>query len=242
VATDAETMRGTLLTGSFELLRLQRSEDRELPRAQRIPVIASPDSAGAGALSDEELIYLLREEDADALDDLFDRYSRLVYAIALRVLKDAGEAEEIVQESFLYVYRKAQTFEPARGTAKVWIVQVAYSRARDRRTHLSRRGFYSRADIESVGLDGTLLEQGDVERKIGAKLDFDRLQFAFDDLSQVQRQTLQLFYFEEMGLKEISEQLHEPLGNVRHHFYRGLEKLRKSAVVQRLRKIDNGKN
>jgi RNA polymerase sigma-70 factor (ECF subfamily) len=157
-------------------------------------------------------------------------------------LHDTGEAEEIVQECFMYIYRKALSFEPTRGSAKVWIVQVAYSRARDRKMYLSRRGFYLRTDIESDGLDGTLVGNADVEREIGAKLDFDLLQCAFEELTESQRETLKLFYFEDLELREISERLHEPLGNVRHHFYRGLERLRHSTVVERLRNHRHGKN
>ena len=74
-----------------------------------------------------------------------------------------------------------------------------------------------------------------MERELEAKLDFSQLQLAFDDLTPMQKQTLEMFYFEGMELREISERLHEPFGNVRHHFYRGLERLRKSPAVKRLR-------
>ena len=88
-------------------------------------------------------------------------------------------------------------------------------------------------------MDDTLLGQSDVEREIGMRLDFSQLQCAFEDLTQVQRQTLEMFYFEGLELREISERLQEPFGNVRHHFYRGLERLRKSPAVKRLREIHN---
>ena len=122
-------------------------------------------------------------------------------------------------------------------SAKGWVVQVAFSRAKDRKAHLSRRGFYSGTDINS--LDDTLLGQSDVEHDIGVRLDFSQLQCAFEDLTQVQRQTLEMFYFEGLELREISDRLQEPFGNVRHHFYRGLERLRKSPAVKRLREIHN---
>ena len=182
---------------------------------------------------DEELMCGLQAKDSKALELLFSRYSRLVFGIALRILNDHSEAEEVVQEAFFYIYQKALIFDPLKGSAKGWIVQVAFSRARDRKAHLSRRGFYSGTDIDS--LDDTLLGQNDVEREIGARLDFSQLQCAFDDLTHMQRQTLEMFYFEGMALREISERLHEPFGNVRHHFYRGLERLRKSPAVKRLR-------
>lgn len=192
--------------------------------------------------TDEDLLARLRSEDPDALNVLFNRYSKLVFGIALRILHDTGEAEEVVQESFLYIYRKAELFEPSRGSAKVWIVQVAYSRARDRRTHLSRKGFYLRADIETLGLDETLPDEIDIEQEIAIKLDFDRLQRSFEELTEMQRETLRLFYFEGMQLREISERFHEPLGNIRHHFYRGMERLRKSTVIEKLRKNSHAKN
>ena len=183
--------------------------------------------------SDEELMSSLQAKDSKALELLFDRYSGLVFGIALRILNVHSEAEEVVQEAFFYIYQKALIFDPLKGSAKGWIVQVAFSRARDRKAHLSRRGFYSGTDIDS--LDDTLLGQHDVEREIGARLDFSQLQCAFEDLTHVQRQTLEMFYFEGMELREISERLREPFGNVRHHFYRGLERLRKSPAVKRLR-------
>ena len=198
---------------------------RESARSLPVVEVRSP--------SDEELMSSLQTKDSKALELLFDRYSGLVFGIALRILNDHSEAEEVVQEAFLYIYQKALLFDPLKGSAKGWVVQVAFSRARDRKAHLSRRGFYSGTDIDS--LDDTLLGQNDVEREIGARLDFSQLQCAFEDLTHMQRQTLEMFYFEGMALREISERLHEPFGNVRHHFYRGLERLRKSPAVKRLR-------
>jgi RNA polymerase sigma-70 factor, ECF subfamily len=187
--------------------------------------------------SDEELMAGLRVKDAKALDVLFGRYSRLVLGIALRILNDRNEAEDIVQEVFFSLYQKAILYDPAKGAAKGWVVQVAFSRARDRRAHLVRRGFYSGTDIES--LDDTLVGQTDVEHEVGVRLDFSHLRCAFDDLTALQRRTLELFYFEGLELREISERLREPFGNVRHHFYRGLERLRKSPAVKRLRDNHN---
>jgi RNA polymerase sigma-70 factor (ECF subfamily) len=191
----------------------------------------------AGPSSYEELMAGLQAKNAKALDLLFSRYSRLVLGIALRILNDRNEAEDVVQEVFFSLYQKAILYDPAKGTAKGWIVQVAFSRARDRRAHLGRRGFYSGTDIES--LDDTLVGQTDVEHEVGVRLDFSQLQCAFEDLTIVQRKTLELFYFEGLDLREISERLREPFGNVRHHFYRGLERLRKSPAVKRLRDNHN---
>jgi len=98
---------------------------------------------------------------------------------------------------------------------------------------LSRRGFYLGTNINS--LDDTLLGRTDLDREIGSKLNRAQLQRAFEELPDMQRVTLELFYFEGLDLREISEKFNQPLGNTRHNFYRGLERLRKSAFVQDLR-------
>ena len=196
-------------------------------------LVEVPDASPVRTPSDEELMAGLQAKDANALEALFGRYSRLVSSIAFRILRDYSEAEEVVQEAFFYIYQRSALFDKRKGGAKAWIVQVAYSRALDRRAHLLRRGFYGGTEIES--LDDTLVGKTDVEREIGSRINFDHLQRAFEDLTPMQRRTIELFYFEGMELREISERLHEPFGNIRHHFYRGLERLRKSPSVQRLR-------
>jgi RNA polymerase sigma-70 factor (ECF subfamily) len=201
-------------------------------RAHRRVVTETGSSDPHGPL-DEELMARLQANDSVALSLLFDRYARLVLGIALRVLHDYGEAEDVVQEVFFHLFQKASLFDPLKGSAKGWIVQVAFHRALDRRAHLGRRGFYLGTEIES--LDDTLLGETDLDREIGAKLNRAQLEKAFAELPEMQRRTLELFYFEGLELREISEKLNEPLANVRHHYYRGLAKLRKSAFVKKLR-------
>jgi RNA polymerase sigma-70 factor (ECF subfamily) len=184
-------------------------------------------------LTDEEAIALLQAADSTVLHVLFDRYSRLVLDVGLRVLRDRGEAEEIVQDVFFYVYRKASLFDPSKGLAKAWIMHIAYHRALDRRAYLTRRGFYIGTEIDL--LEDSLAGAMDLEREVGAKLSRAQLEKAFKQLPEMQRRTLQLYYFEGLELREIGGKLNEPLGNVRHHFYRGLERLRKSAFVRKLR-------
>lgn len=209
-------------------------------RALVIPIVwgkANPRAQSAEALeaevSDETLLLRLRHRDKEALDILFDRHSRVIFGIGFRILGDRGEAEEIVQEVFLYLYERAALFDPAKGDAKPWIVQVGYHRALDRKGHLARRRFWSGTGLHSVG--DTLTDMNDMEREILHKLDRDQLERAFQDLPDKQRVTLKLYFFEDMTLREISEKMGDPLPNVRHHYYRGLERLRKSAFVQQLR-------
>ena len=199
--------------------------------------VAGPQPTEVRSPSDEDLMAWIQAKDSKGLDLLYTRYSRLVFGIALRILNDKSEAEEVVQEVFFSLYQKALLFDPAKGSAKGWVVQIAFSRARDRRAHLLRRGFYSGTDLES--LDDTLPGRDDVEREVGLRIDCSQLLSAFEDLTQMQRRTLELFYFQDLELREISQRLNEPFGNVRHHFYRGLERLRKSPAIKRLRETHN---
>ena len=183
--------------------------------------------------SDEEVMVCLQRDDPGALGILFDRYSRLILTVAISIVSDVGEAEDVVQEAFFYLYRKSRLFDGSKGSVKNWMLQIAIHRALDRKAHLARRGFYAGTDVSS--LDDTLLGETDLDREIGAKLNRVQLEKAFQQLPEIQRLTLELFYFEGLELRDISEKLNEPLGNTRHHFYRGLERLRKSAFVQKLR-------
>jgi RNA polymerase sigma-70 factor (ECF subfamily) len=183
---------------------------------------------------DEELMDRLRVRDPEALDTLFRRYARLVMGIAFRTLRDYGEAEDAVQETFLYIFRKAALFDARKGPAKAWIVQVACHRSLDKKSYLGRRGFYLVTEIDAA--DDTVPGSTDLDREIGARLDRKKLEQAFAELPDAQRQTLEMFFFEGMELRQIADEIDEPLGNVRHYYYRGLERLRKSAFVRKLRR------
>src|ERR1700685_2398276 len=169
----------------------------------------------------------LPARDSSDLNLLFDRYSRLVLGTACRVLGNPSEAEEVVQEVFFYLYRKPELFDPSKGSLKAWIIQITLCRALDRKLYLARRPFFAGADIDSMALRGAT----DLEQEIDARLNRKHLERALADLTQMQRLTIEFFYFEGLDLREISKQLRQPIGNVRHHFYRGLSRLRKSDLL-----------
>ena len=175
----------------------------------------------------------LKECGEEALSELFRRYSRLVFSMGFRILQDAGEAEEIVQDVFLYLYQKANQFDEAKGTAKAWIIQITHSRSLDRKNFLHRRHFYVGTDVAELA--DTLAGTNDVERHLVSKWNLAQLQTALRDLPEKQRRTLEMFFFEGLELKEIAKQLDESPENVRHHYYRGLQKLRKNGIVQTLK-------
>jgi RNA polymerase sigma-70 factor, ECF subfamily len=191
------------------------------------------ESSSVPCSNDEEAMIRLRAGDAAALNYLLDRYARLVLHVAHRILEDFGEAEEIVQDVFFQIYQKAECFDSSRGTAKAWILQIAFHRSLDRKSYLNRRGFYTGTNVE--GLSDTLSGKTDLDRELGDKINRLKLEKAFEDLPELQRKTLEMFFFEGLELREITDRLRESFGNVRHHFYRGLERLRESGFVQQLR-------
>jgi RNA polymerase sigma-70 factor, ECF subfamily len=95
-------------------------------------------------LSDEGVMEQLRQGHPDALLILFDRFYRLVLKVALRILRDRGEAEDLMQDVFLEIFNKADQFDPAKGRVKTWILQYAYHRSLSRPQYLALRNFYHR--------------------------------------------------------------------------------------------------
>jgi RNA polymerase sigma-70 factor (ECF subfamily) len=193
------------------------------------------DKAASGDKSaqfDAALLARMETGDQAALAALFDRYSRMVLGIAYRVLRDRGESEELVQDIFLYVHQNVARHDPSRGTVKAWIVQLAYYRALNRRLFLTRRRFYDGTDLEVV--ENNILGSRDPEEELLSRDGHENLEKVFAELSGRQRMTLELFFVEGLTLREISQRIDEPLCNVRHHYYRGLEKLRDSSVVAKI--------
>lgn len=182
-------------------------------------------SGELGRLSDESVMAHLQAGHADALAILFDRYHRLVLSIAMKILRDVGEAEDLMQSVFLEIYKCAAQFDAAKGTTKVWILQYAYHRGMNRRQHLNVRNFYKNSDIADAQNDllvGEMFSFADQETKRLVKE-------ALGTLNDAQSRVLRLAYFEGLSLKEIADHTGENVGNVRHHYYRGLSRLR--AVV-----------
>jgi len=174
-----------------------------------------------GRLADDQLMAHLQAGHADALAVLFDRYHRLVFSIALKIVRDPSEAEDVMQGIFLEVMRVATQFDPQRGTTKVWLLQYAYHRSMNRRQRLIVRHFYD--NIEISDLQEILAAPDSGPASLETKETVER---ALSYLNPFQRRVLHLAYFEGLSLKEIAVKTGESFGNVRNHYYRGLSKLR----------------
>jgi RNA polymerase sigma-70 factor, ECF subfamily len=173
--------------------------------------------------SDEELMGELQAGNADAFAVVFDRYHRLVLVTALRTLHDFGEAEDMTQTVFLEIYRTAARFDAARGTLKMWVLQFAYNKSISRRNYLAVRQFYKQERIDDVSDTESvwnLLQQP-------ASQEFAQLiAEALATLKEPQRQTIEMTFFHGLTLDDIAIQTGQTISNVRHHYYRGLERLR----------------
>src|SRR5215467_1406430 len=188
-------------------------------------------------LSDEDLLRSICGQDRNALAALFRRYAVLVRGVAYRVLRNAAEADDLLQDIFLLVNRLSGTFDRSKGSARFWILQMTYRRAISRRRYLTSRHFYTHLDLDDAS--NQLVDKSKRSGRAfeGMMETFERketLQSWFSELSERQRVTLHLFFFEGYTFEEIAAKLGQTVGNARNHYYRGLEKLRKQVSTGKL--------
>lgn len=179
-------------------------------------------------LADQELMALLRQGQHESLSQLFDRYHRLVLAITSKIVRDRAEAEDLMQEVFFDVYRFVHRFDPAKGTVRGWIIQFAYHKGLNRRKYLALRGTFEDQQIEEFDLAEVSAQNGHPSSEVLAII-----QQGLATLPPRQRETVELVCVDGFLLREIAERKKESLGNVRHHYYRGIQKLR-TYVTQNL--------
>jgi RNA polymerase sigma-70 factor (ECF subfamily) len=178
--------------------------------------------------SDEALIARICVDDSDALGLLFDRYARLVWTIVRRILQNNEEADDLLQDVFLLVRRRASVFDPSKGSVRSLLVQMCYQRAFSRRRDLARQNFYTSVEVnENVVIAKRSSCATLYDESIEARFGKTALKRAREDLSVEQRETLRLCFCEGYTLEEIAVRMGQSYGNVRHHYYRGLAKLRK---------------
>ena len=171
--------------------------------------------------ADEQLMEQVCKGSRDALALLFRKHNRAVRNVAYRILRDEGEADDLVQEVFLFLFQKAALFDASKGSASSWIIQIAYHRAINRRQYLTVRQHYDALELEEQRL-------GAGERRLFvdalvAKTCLNRLR---EQVSTEQREALEFHFFDGYTFREIAEKTGQTLGNVRNHYYRGLERLR----------------
>jgi RNA polymerase sigma-70 factor, ECF subfamily len=172
-------------------------------------------------LTDAELVALLRAEPAAGVAALYDRYGRLAYSVALRIVQDHGAAEEITQDVFVRCWRTIERYRPEQGSLATWLLSIAHNRAIDELR--SRRGKdlnmpHLDETHEQISLDpgfDTVLVRGDVQQALG-------------ELPESQRQVIELIFWGGLTRREISDRLRLPLGTVHTRLRLGMDKLREA--------------
>ncbi len=181
---------------------------------------------------DVALIRRMCDADETALGALYDRWTRSLYSLVFHLLKDADEAEDVVEETFWQAWRKASSYEPSRGAVSTWLLTIGRRRALDRLRAKGRRreepltredGVV--ADMPAPGLDPSMAAEGS-ERRM-------HVLAALRELPEEQREVLELGYFQGLSQTEIAEATGQPLGTVKTRMRLAMQKLKEPLSMYR---------
>jgi RNA polymerase sigma factor (sigma-70 family) len=170
-------------------------------------------------LSDEALVALVARSDEVALAELYDRFGRVAYGLARRILRDDALAEDAVQEGFLAAWRSATRFVPERAKASTWLLTLVHRRAVD----LVRREERRRAELLDEEAEAA---GGAVDEAVWLRFERERVQDALARLPDQQREALELAYYGGFTQSELAERLGQPVGTIKSRMFTGLSRLR----------------
>lgn len=177
------------------------------------------EAAGAAQAADAQLLDRVRAGDQEAMTVIFDRYGRMVYSVALRVLEDAGHAEDVMQEVLFKVWREPKTFLEGRGSLGAWLAVMARNRAID----LLRR----RKPSETVD-DVVLVSSTNIETEIERNTMIEKVRRVLKGLPLEQQRSMELAYFEGLSHSEIAAKTGDPLGTVKTRIRTALMSVREA--------------
>ncbi len=177
----------------------------------------------AMTVSGAELIRRMAAGDRAAFAPFYDRYATLAFPLVLRIVRDRGEAADVLQEVFWEAWQAAGAYDPARGTPEAWILVRARSRAIDRVRSIRRR-----SGTFVAPLDEALAKASEVGDPAEEAADRRRIRGALGRLPDAQREVIELAYFGGLTQTEIAERLKQPLGTVKTRIRLGLERLRET--------------
>jgi RNA polymerase sigma-70 factor (ECF subfamily) len=172
-------------------------------------------------MTDLELISKVDKRETGAFDLLYGRYAQIIFNLCVRILKDEVEAQDVMQEIFIQIWKDAGRFNPARASVKTWLFTIARSRSldryRSRKTAQSRVEEKASEDLQQIAGQQDLQSENVVQEFVGK---------AVGQLSKEQREVLELSYYQGLTQEEIAERLNQPLGTVKSRIRSALIKLR----------------
>ncbi len=184
-----------------------------------LAVLSSPETASA----DRAAIDRMAKGDHDAVAEIYDRHGRLVYSLALRIVRDQSDAEDVVQEVFSQAWRLAKRYDASRGSVLGWLLTLTRSRSIDRLRGRKARPEPAGDDGQLEGLADSQIPQDEQLAWAGQAA---QIRSALDELSTVQRVAIELAFYEGLTHAEIAERLELPLGTVKTRIRQGLLTLR----------------
>jgi len=179
--------------------------------------------------SDAALVQQLLRRDVRAFEQLYDRHSRIVYGLVLRILQQGSTAEEVVQDVFLQLWRNASRYQASRGPFVPWLLTLARNRALDTLRLKSERQRRREDQTEELP---QIAQVPQYEQALDEKRRAEVVRSLMSSLSAPQKKAIELAYFEGLSHSEIAEALHEPLGTVKSWIRNGLIRLKEGLRAQ----------
>jgi RNA polymerase sigma-70 factor (ECF subfamily) len=189
-------------------------------------------------LDEAQLLSMIQREDRQALEALYDRYGGAVYSLAMRMLSDSGAAQEVTQDTFFNIWRRASSYHPRRGKVTAWLFSIAHHRTIDelRRRRRVQDHVQHGVDLSNKPSDGA----DDPVAYATAQYERSQLKEALHTLRVEQREVVVLAYFGGLTHSEIASHLGQPLGTVKTRMRLGLRKLREVLGPQARESADHG--
>jgi RNA polymerase sigma-70 factor, ECF subfamily len=172
---------------------------------------------------DADLARRLRAREPSAMRDLYDRYGKMIYSVIMRIVRDSGAAEDLVQETFLRIWNRIQAFDQERGALGPWVLAVARNRAIDYLRSTDGRMSAGALELERLEHPGQFCH---IDERALSMDRSRRLQDAFEKLTPQQKTVVELAYYEGLSQSEMAERLQQPLGTVKTWIRSALKVLR----------------
>lgn len=186
--------------------------------------------SGLHELADEDLMSLAQRDDLEAFELLYERHKRVAYSLARRIVGGDGNADDVVQETFISVWRSIERYDAKKASVRTWLMRIVHRRAidnlRSQTVHSKRR-----ADGEDL-LDGVVSDEPSPDSQALQQELSDNVRGVLVELPSEQRAVIELAYFNGFTHSEIAEILDEPIGTVKGRMRLGLEKMRGALELQ----------